>query len=253
MNCQRETHIGTVQNAGMALDVEKPAAAQRLEQARITRGFKTAKDAAAFFGWPYATYAQHESGERGIGRQSAKYAVAFRVSEGWLLTGEGPEPVNDAGDPLPAHERTKGQPVLYVPREEIVAPGRKLEVYVGAQGGNGKMIIGSDIVDRVEMPAVLKDVQGAYGILIDGESMQPEYWPGDIAWVHPHLRPARGRNHIFYHTPPEGVEAEAIIKRLNDWNDRAWHLEQWNPHKQFDEFRKEWPICHRVVGKYDAA
>lgn len=234
--------------------VEKPDAAQRLAHARKTRGFKSAKDAATFFGWPYVTYSQHESGERGIGRQSAKYATAYRVSEGWLLTGEGVGPVDDGNDPLPPHDRTKGQPVLYVPREEIVTSGGpKLPVFSGAQGGSGRLIVGTDIVDKVEMPAILRDVQGAYGILIDGESMIPEYWPSDIAWVHPHLRPARGKNHIFYHTPPDGGEAEAIIKRLNDWSDREWHLEQWNPHSQFSEYRKEWPIAHRVVGKYDAS
>jgi hypothetical protein len=60
-----------------------------------------------------------------------------------------------------------------------------LPVYSGAQGGNGKLIIGSDIVDRVEMPAVLKDVQGAYGLMIDGEldGARPSgraIWPGCI-------------------------------------------------------------------------
>lgn len=57
----------------------------------------------------------------------------------------------------------------------------------------------------------------------------------------------------LYHTPPHGQEAEAIIKRLNGWNDREWDLEQWNPHRQFKEFRTEWPVCHRVVGKYEAS
>lgn len=244
-------HIGTVQNA-TTMDEVLPAAAERLRLARKTRGFKTAKDAATFFGWPYITYSQHESGERGIGRQSAKYAIAYRVSEAWLLTGEGTPPVDDAGDPLPPHERTVGQPIRAIPAHEVVDRTKKLDVYAGAQGGSGRLIIGTDIVDRVEMPTKLRDVYGAYGIMIDGESMQPEYWPGDVAWVNPNLRPARGRNHIFYHTPPDGQEAEAIIKRLNDWNDREWHLEQWNPAKQFSEFRKEWPIAHRVVGKYDA-
>ncbi len=249
---QGETHTGTVQNAGTMDD--RPAPAQRLELARIVRGFKTAKDAATFFGWAYVTYAQHESGERGIGRQSAKYAAAFRVSEGWLLTGEGEVPVNDAGDPLPPHERTRGQRILAVPATELIAPTRsKLDVYSGAAAGNGKLIIGSDIVDRVEMPAALADVKGAYGIMVDGDSMEPEYWPGDVAWVNPNLRPARGKNHIFYHTPPLGDDAEAIIKRLVGWNDREWDLQQWNPAKEFKEFRQEWPICHRVVGKYDAA
>lgn len=70
---------------------DRPDFAKRLEKARIERGFRTAKDAARFFHWTYETYIQHEQGIRGISRAAAKYAKAFRVSEGWLLTGEGLE------------------------------------------------------------------------------------------------------------------------------------------------------------------
>jgi len=73
----------------MAFD-DRPSFAKRLERARIDRGFRTAKDAARFFDWKYETYIQHEQGIRGIPRAAAKYAKAFRVSEAWLLTGEGP-------------------------------------------------------------------------------------------------------------------------------------------------------------------
>lgn len=38
------------------------------------------------------TYHQHENGQRGIGRVAADYAKAFKVSEAWLLTGEGQGP-----------------------------------------------------------------------------------------------------------------------------------------------------------------
>ncbi len=41
------------------------------------------------YGWKYETYVQHERGERGLSRSAGRYADAFRVSEGWLLTGEG--------------------------------------------------------------------------------------------------------------------------------------------------------------------
>lgn len=68
----------------------RPAIAKRLEQARVARGFDTAKAAATFFGWNYNTYSQHERGERIPRRDTmAQYARAFRVSLGWLLTGEG--------------------------------------------------------------------------------------------------------------------------------------------------------------------
>lgn len=70
-------------------DDDRPDDAKRLETARLDRGFKTAKDAARFFGWSYETYIQHEQGRRGIGRAADKYAKAYKVSKAWLLTGEG--------------------------------------------------------------------------------------------------------------------------------------------------------------------
>jgi SOS-response transcriptional repressor LexA len=73
-------------------DEVRPESAKRLEQARVAKGFSTPKEAARYFGWTYETYIQHEQGTRGISRQSKKYANAFRVSEGWLLTGEGVGP-----------------------------------------------------------------------------------------------------------------------------------------------------------------
>lgn len=70
----------------------RPDAAKRLVKARLLRGFPDAKAAATYFGWVYDTYSQHERGLRGLSRVAERYAKAFRVSEGWLLTGEGPDP-----------------------------------------------------------------------------------------------------------------------------------------------------------------
>lgn len=81
-----------VHNALMSESLDLPAESQRLRLAREKRGFNTAKEAAEFFGWSYNSYAQHENGLRGIKKAAAKYATAYRVSVGWLLTGEGAGP-----------------------------------------------------------------------------------------------------------------------------------------------------------------
>lgn len=66
-----------------------PDQALRLISARRQK-FKTAKAAADFHGWNYATYSQHERGINGLRKDSAeKYARAFGVTAGWLLTGDG--------------------------------------------------------------------------------------------------------------------------------------------------------------------
>ncbi|WP_287121404.1 hypothetical protein [Mesorhizobium sp.] len=75
----------------MAFD-DRPDPAKRLQIARENAKFSSAKAAAEFYGWSVHTYHQHENGIRGFGRASAKYAKAFKVSEGWLLTGEGQGP-----------------------------------------------------------------------------------------------------------------------------------------------------------------
>jgi transcriptional regulator with XRE-family HTH domain len=61
---------------------------RRLQQARAQAGYENATDAAKMFGWNENTYRSHENGERGITRAADKYARAFGVTSGWLLTGE---------------------------------------------------------------------------------------------------------------------------------------------------------------------
>lgn len=208
----------------------------------------TQGDLGARIGMTQQGIAAIEKGKSGRPQKLRELARALLLTEEYLLD------ETDQAEPAPPadYSRTPGQQVTsLIPSNELQV-SRMMPVFSGAQGGQGKLIIGVDPIDRVKMPAFLENVQGAYGLLIDGESMIPAFYPGDTALVNPHLRPQRGRNVILYHNPPGGQEAEAIIKQLNGWNDREWDLEQWNPHLLFKEFRKEWPICHRVVGKYDA-
>jgi phage repressor protein C with HTH and peptisase S24 domain len=120
-------------------------------------------------------------------------------------------------------------------------------------GGDGHMIVNFDPIDHVKRPAVLQNVKGGYGILVKGDSMVPAYREGDTALVNPHLPPSRDTDVVLYHTPPkERGEELAIIKRLTGMNDKQWKLEQYRPALEFSESRIDWPVCHRVVGKYNA-
>lgn len=236
---------------GVSYDCDMPSLGTLLKTARENASL-TQKAVAARFGISRVSVSQWESDDtRPDVDKLADLAAMYSVDAATLLAAYNTDDIPT----LTERPRTKGQPINFVPGEQVVLPDRqlKLPVYSGAAAGSGKLIIGPDIVDRVDMPAALADVKNAYGILIDGFSMSPVYDPGDVAWVNPHLRPMRGKNHIFYHTPERGEDAEAIIKRLDGWNDREWTLWQWQPPENFTESRTIWPICHRVVGKYDAA
>lgn len=144
-----------------------------------------------------------------------------------------------------------------VPQQEII-PGadlvgsRDFPIYGAAQGGaTGHLIVSFDPIQTVRRPAILEGVRNAYGIRVDGDSMIPAFRPGDIALVHPHLLPEAGTDVVLYDHDPKTGDAEALIKHLTGFTDKLWKLEQYRPEKKFTEHRADWPICHRVVGRYD--
>lgn len=84
--------LGTIRAA-----MSKPH--ERLKQARIAAGFATAKGAAERFHWGYEAYKKHESGEHGFNNDQAReYGRAYKVSAGWLLTGEPGKYADLSGD-----------------------------------------------------------------------------------------------------------------------------------------------------------
>jgi phage repressor protein C with HTH and peptisase S24 domain len=143
--------------------------------------------------------------------------------------------------------------------ENVLMPGlelagaKDLPVYASAEGGEGQMIVHVDPVDWVKRPTPLANVRGSYGLIVTGDSMEPEFWSGDIALVHPHLPPTPGSTYIFYAEDKSG-EARAKIKHLLRVTATDWNLRQWNPppgeKREFRLSRREWPKCHRVIGKY---
>lgn len=139
-----------------------------------------------------------------------------------------------------------------------IIPGAKLmgqvdfPVHASAEGGRGQIIISSDPVDFMPRPAPLVHVPNAYGLIITGTSMEPEYRHGDTALINPHLPSVSGEVHVFY-AEREG-SARATIKLLRRAKEEKWQVRQHNPPTDmphdFELSRREWQWAHRVVGKY---
>jgi len=220
---------------------------QRLRSAREAAGL-TQDDVAARFGIKRVSVTQWESDTtRPALTRLPELAALLNTDMEWLLNSQGAPPA-----PTPKVEKPRQPRTPIIPGKDLVG-NRDLPIYAAAMGGEGHMIVTFEAIDWVKRPAVLQNVRGGYGILVRGESMIPAYWPGDTALVNPHLQPARDTDAVFFHTPPkEQGDEEAIIKRLVGINDRDWTLEQYRPAHTFSESRIDWPVCHRVVGKYNA-
>lgn len=134
--------------------------AARLRQVRELRGFKSAADAARRYNFNYTTYSQHERGVAAITRAAKDYARAFKVREGWLLTGEGEGP--DVGD-----------------RRSV-----KLMGYVGAGAEVEPDFeqVPEEGLETIEVPFPLPDEMIAFGVR--GDSMLPVFKSGAVIVVY---------------------------------------------------------------------
>lgn len=133
---------------------------------------------------------------------------------------------------------------------DMLVGARDFPIYAAAQGGEGFMIVHTDVMEWVKRPVILEGVPDSYGVLVMGDSMIPAYRPRDMALVHPRRPMERDTDVILYEHDPRTGEAKSMIKRLIGFNDRSYKLEQYNPAKTFSEHRADWPICHQVVGLY---
>lgn len=176
---------------------------ERLRQARISAGFKSARAAANRFGWTPSTYASHENGQTSNipTELAAEYAAAFKTSAAWLLTGEG--------------ER---QSTRRLKIHGVVSAGGVIQTDV-------ENIDGHDGLGEIEVPFPLPE--GVMALQVTGESMWPRYDPGDIIIC------------LTRHRAPEellGFEACVItdegnryLKRLTEANKKGlFNLESFN-------------------------
>ena len=169
-----------------------------------------------------------------------KIAHALEVDPGILDT-------DWAGISLPPEP-----PPEIIAESALLMPGRDFPIYASVEGGPGEIIRSTDPVDWHPRPAQVAHVKNAYGLFVVGESMAPEFDPGDIALVNPILPAMAGKPCIFY--AEKDGEARATIKRYQRATADKWHVYQHNPPRggthEFTLSRKEWSICHRVLGKY---
>lgn len=160
--------------------------------------------------------------------------------------------VDGSEEPAKVPARENKQPLATIPGGDLIG-AKDLPVHASAQGGRGALVVSSEPVDWVSRPEPLSRVKDGYGIIVSENSMSPEFESGDIALVHPHIPPIKGRTCVFYSENADGT-VEACIKRLRRETPDAWHVTQFNPLKgQKRDFvlkKSEWQKCHVTVGNY---
>ncbi len=149
---------------------------KRLQWAREKAGLVSKLAAAKRFGWKTSTYGAHENGQNDYDdKDAAKYAKAFKVSAGWLLTGEG----------SPTSKSIRHPVVNYV------AGGSELVPIDDFPQGEG--------IEEVELPQGVP--ANAVVVKVKGESMHPRYYDGEYLV---YVRDGRG--------PDELIGRECVVE-----------------------------------------
>lgn len=141
--------------------------------------------------------------------------------------------------------------VTNVVREPFPDTSRQLPIYASAEGGNGQMVTDFRPIDFMIAPEPLVNVTKAFGMYITGDSMEPRYYQGEVALIHPHRPPRPGDDVLLVRD--EHGSSFCMIKRLRGATSQLWRLTQFNPppgsEADFDVPRADWPQCFFVAGR----
>jgi transcriptional regulator with XRE-family HTH domain len=138
--------------------------------------------------------------------------------------------------------------IAYAPTARAVNSVVNFPILSSTESGAADLIIDTQPTEHIARPAPLAHVKDAYGVFVTGASMEPEFRPGDIALINPHLPVIANQPYVFYAEKPG--TGRATIKWLRRDSDDRWHVTQHNPPKDLTLSRKEWPWAHRLIGKY---
>lgn len=220
---------------------DRPEEAKRLQQARERRGFASARDAADFFGWNYTTYSQHERGERGLSRAAAKYAPSLRVSEGWLLTGEGKGPDGQQVAPIQPEPDVVFEGRTNLPYPTNIRDVEELGLTMGGDGEDDSVFeFNGQVIDRVMRPQGLLNRKNVFALRVANSSMSPRFEEGDRIYVERMDAPAIGDYVVVELKPTEdGRPGKSFIKRLVKREAGILTVEQFNPAGYLEFGRRE--------------
>lgn len=229
--------------------------ATRLKQARAAAGFLTPAEAIKKFGWNGSTYMAHENGQNGIRPEPAvEYAEAYGVDPGWLLTGFGNGPLTTV--PKTANQPRQNYGDALTSTSGGVAFDRELPrlpvLGMAECGPDGWSLLNGEVIDTIPRPTLLAGAKDAYAVYISGSSMEPRYYAGEAAFIHPG-KPVTVGAFVLVQLKPEadGEAPKAVLKRLVKRSGTRVVLEQFSPPKTFELRADEIQSIHRVVGSVE--
>ncbi|MBX6323433.1 MAG: helix-turn-helix domain-containing protein [Rhodospirillaceae bacterium] len=212
-------------------------AARRLKLLREQAGLSM-RAVAEHLGWTITRYQHYEDRYR---RRFLPVELARALAELFAPRGIDPVAVMDLaglgpGQPLPAR--------LAGPAEAVPAAPRDLPVMGAVKGGaEGFYFNEGEPKEYVLRPAALAGASNAFALYVDGDSMEPRYFAGEVVYVNPNRPLSRG---CF--VAVEMKDGQGLIKQFVKRTDDDVVLRQFNPPRDLRLHARDVKQLYRIVG-----
>lgn len=141
----------------------------------------------------------------------------------------------------------------------IVGPKVRIEgiqptipVFGQAMGGpDGRFVLNGNKVADLPTPHSLLGVSDAYAVYVVGDSMEPRFFAGETAFVHPYLPVRRGDFVVVQFHPEEAAEGDppfAYVKQLVSFDHKRLKLSQLHPAGELELPAHRVVSVHKIVG-----
>lgn len=237
-------------------EVDKKAFGNRLRVSREAADL-TQPQLAKLVGYKQQTIQGIEAGGTSRPGRIHEIANTLGVTVDWLLWGES-EMID-----MPGNQMQAGSVSLTSPQKnsrndrklpENAQVGRsvslthRIPAFGKAMGGkHGEFVLNGNKIADILAPPELMSVHNAYAVYIAGSSMEPRYFAGEVAFVHPGL-PVRKGDFVVAQiaVAEEGQSPLAYVKRFVSLDSRRLKLEQFNPRRTL-EFEAKLVVSVHVI------
>lgn len=217
----------------------------RIKRARNARDL-TQADVARHFGISRVSVTQWESDvTKPEADKLQPLADLLETTVEWIMEGRGAAPhISEAQKattrPTPPANAKIG--------DRVQSAGRMIPVYGQAVGGiDGEFAMNGNVLYEVMCPPSISPITQAYAVSISGDSMEPRYFDGEIAFVDPSRRVKRGDFVVAQIQMEEEGPRLAYVKRFVRHNATELVLEQFNPPKELRFPHENVASVHFVV------
>jgi phage repressor protein C with HTH and peptisase S24 domain len=221
-------------------------AARRLKELREQAGL-TMRAVSEALGWSLTRYQHYEDRYK---RRFLPFELARELDA--LFSQNGTEPgavLQLAGIEQGAQVTHRREPVSPRPTGNIGSHGQRDLPVIGAVkgGSDGFYFNDGEAHEFVERPANLKGAFNAFALYVDGDSMEPRYFAGELLYVNPN-RPVTRNCFVAV----ELADGQGLIKQFLRRSDDEIVLHQFNPARDILLKSAEVKRIYRITGAGEA-